>query len=86
MSQTILITGADSGLGRDTAEALSYAAHAVDASMRGAGSKNRTPAKVRLIVNIGSILGCMTDPERQHTSQIRFVRRRRKNSGGNALN
>jgi NAD(P)-dependent dehydrogenase (short-subunit alcohol dehydrogenase family) len=35
MSKTILITGASSGFGRDTAETLARAGHAVHASMRG---------------------------------------------------
>src|SRR5258705_11381598 len=41
MSKTILITGASSGFGRDTAESLFRAGHTVYASMRGAQSKNR---------------------------------------------
>jgi NADP-dependent 3-hydroxy acid dehydrogenase YdfG len=44
MSKTILITGASSGFGRDTAETLRRAGHAVYASMRGAHGKNREPA------------------------------------------
>ena len=36
MSKTILITGASSGFGRDTAETLRRAGHTVYASMRGA--------------------------------------------------
>jgi NAD(P)-dependent dehydrogenase (short-subunit alcohol dehydrogenase family) len=41
MSKTILITGASSGFGRDTAETLFRAGHTVYASMRGAQGKNR---------------------------------------------
>ena len=45
MSKTILITGASSGFGRDTAETLRHAGHAVYASMRGAQGKNREAAE-----------------------------------------
>jgi len=41
MSKTILITGASSGVGRDTAETLFRAGHIVYASMRGTEGKNR---------------------------------------------
>src|SRR6187200_1453763 len=45
MSKTILITGASSGFGRDTAETLFRAGHNVYASMRGAQGKNREAAE-----------------------------------------
>jgi NAD(P)-dependent dehydrogenase (short-subunit alcohol dehydrogenase family) len=45
MLKTILITGASSGFGRDTAETLFRAGHAVYASMRGAQGKNREAAE-----------------------------------------
>jgi NADP-dependent 3-hydroxy acid dehydrogenase YdfG len=45
MSKTILITGASSGFGRDTAETLHRAGHTVYASMRGAQDKNREAAE-----------------------------------------
>jgi NAD(P)-dependent dehydrogenase (short-subunit alcohol dehydrogenase family) len=45
MSKTILITGASSGFGRDTAETLHRAGHTVYASMRGVQGKNRDPAE-----------------------------------------
>src|SRR5262252_157978 len=45
MPKTILITGASSGFGRDTAETLRRAGHAVYASMRGAQGKNREAAE-----------------------------------------
>src|SRR5262249_34916066 len=45
MSKTILITGASSGFGRDTAETLFRAGHTVYASMRGAQGKNREAAE-----------------------------------------
>src|SRR5258708_13033920 len=41
MSKAILITGASSGFGRDTAETLFRAGHTVYASMRGTQGKNR---------------------------------------------
>src|SRR2546422_78539 len=45
MSKTILITGASSGFGRDTAETLFRAGHTVYASMRRAEGKNREAAE-----------------------------------------
>ena len=45
MSETILITGASSGFGRDTAETLHRAGHTVYASMRGVQGKNRDAAE-----------------------------------------
>jgi len=45
MSKRILITGASSGFGRDTAETLHRAGHTVYASLRDAQGKNRAPAE-----------------------------------------
>ena len=45
MSKTILITGASTGFGRDTAETLSRAGHTVFASMRDIEGRNREHAK-----------------------------------------
>ena len=45
MPKTILITGASSGFGRDTAETLHRAGHTVYASMRGVQGKNRDAAE-----------------------------------------
>jgi len=44
MSKTVLITGASSGFGRDTAETLARAGHRVFASMRDISGRNRTHA------------------------------------------
>jgi NADP-dependent 3-hydroxy acid dehydrogenase YdfG len=55
MSKTILITGASSGFGRDTAETLHRAGHAVYASMRGVQAKNREAAEALRKLGINTV-------------------------------
>jgi NAD(P)-dependent dehydrogenase (short-subunit alcohol dehydrogenase family) len=55
VSKTILITGASSGFGRDTAETLHRAGHTVYASMRGVQGKNRQAAEALLNLGIKTV-------------------------------
>src|SRR6266446_6839566 len=55
MPKTVLITGASSGFGRDTAETLHRAGHTVYASMRGAQGKNRQAAAALRKLGINTV-------------------------------
>jgi len=61
MPKTILITGASSGFGRDTAETLFRAGHTVYASMRGAQGKNREAAEALRKLGIKTVELDVTD-------------------------
>ena len=63
MSKTILITGASTGFGRDTAETLARAGHQVFASMRGPNDKNRAHADALQIKGIEVIELDVTDTQ-----------------------
>jgi NADP-dependent 3-hydroxy acid dehydrogenase YdfG len=55
MSKTILITGASSSFGRDTAETLFRAGHTVYASMRGMQGKNRGAAEALRQIGVKTV-------------------------------
>jgi NAD(P)-dependent dehydrogenase (short-subunit alcohol dehydrogenase family) len=61
MSKTILITGAGSGFGRDTAETLARAGHRVFASMRDIAGHNRLHAEALCAKKIGVVEIDVTD-------------------------
>ena len=63
MNKTILITGASTGFGRDTAETLSRAGHRVFASMRDPEARNLAYADALRSQNIGVIELDVTDSE-----------------------
>ena len=61
MPKTVLITGASSGFGRDTAETLRLAGHTVYASMRSADEKNRKAADALRALGIKTVELDVTD-------------------------
>ena len=63
MSKTILITGASTGFGRDTAETLARAGHNVFASMRDPKAKNRLHAEALRGLNIEVVELDVTDTQ-----------------------
>lgn len=63
MTKTILITGASTGFGRDTAETLARAGHTVFASMRNSEANNRTHADVLRSQNIEVLELDVTDSQ-----------------------
>ena len=63
MTKTILITGASTGFGRDTAETLSRAGHKVFASMRDPEGKNRAHANALRGQNIEVVELDVTDSQ-----------------------
>ena len=63
MTETILITGASTGFGRDTAETLARAGHEVFASMRDPERKNRAHADALRGQNIEVVELDVTDSE-----------------------
>ena len=63
MTKTILITGASTGFGRDTAETLARAGHKVFASMRDPQAKNRAHADALRGQNIEVVELDVTDSQ-----------------------
>ena len=63
MTKTILITGASTGFGRDTAETLARAGHKVFASMRDPEAKNRAHAEALRGQNIEVVELDVTDSQ-----------------------
>ncbi|MCH8343969.1 MAG: SDR family oxidoreductase [Planctomycetes bacterium] len=63
MIKTILITGASTGFGRDTAETLARAGHNVFASMRDPKAKNRLHADALLVQDIEVVELDVTDTQ-----------------------
>ncbi len=63
MSKTVLITGASTGFGRDTAETLARAGHTVFASMRDPDAKNREHAEALRVQNIEVVELDVTDSQ-----------------------
>ena len=77
MNKTILITGASTGFGRDTAETLSRAGHKVFASMRDPEGKNRAHANALRGQNIEVVELDVTDSESVDRAVAARLSRRR---------
>jgi len=71
MSKTILITGASSGFGRDTAETLFRAGHTVYASMRRAEGKNREAAEALRKLGVKTVAAVL---ERDYGVRLSYER------------
>src|SRR6267378_3802626 len=71
MSKTILITGASSGFGRDTAETLFRAGHTVYASMRRAEGKNREAAEALWKLGVKTVAAVL---ERDYGVRLSYER------------
>jgi NAD(P)-dependent dehydrogenase (short-subunit alcohol dehydrogenase family) len=78
MSKTILITGASTGFGRDTAETLARAGHTVFASMRDPQAKNRKHSEALRKQGIEAVeLDVSSDDSVEHAVKEVLARARR---------
>ena len=84
MTKTILITGASTGFGRDTAETLARAGHRVFASMRDPQAKNQVHANALREQNIDVVELDVTNAQsvdRAVAAVIDTVRRHERGTG-----